>query len=92
MHTENMLELLERQKSGRSDLSVVATPSLDAEVDGAFDALPLRTYRDTFICSPDYDAALCAKPQSLADISKRPLIVLRKGTQTRDALERWDVT
>lgn len=87
MHTENMLELLEMQKAGKTDLSVVATPSLDAEVDGALDALPLRTYRYTFICSPEYDAALCAKSQTLADIAKRPLIVLRKGTQTRDVLE-----
>lgn len=87
IHTENMVELLNLQKAGGTDLSVIATPTLSAEVDPALIAVPLRTYRYTFVCSPKYEPALLVKPQPLAEIAKRSLIVMKKGTQTRDLLD-----
>lgn len=88
MHTENMQELKELQRVGDTDIAVIATPTLELPLDSDLDIIPLALYRYVFIADATHYEKLRSQQLSLVDLSKYPIIALKKHTLTRSFLDQ----
>ena len=88
MHTENMQELKQLQRIGDTDIAVIATPTLDVPQDNDLEFIPLALYRYIFIAEATHYEKLRGQQLSLIDLTKYPLIALKKHTLTRSFLDK----
>lgn len=89
MVTENMHELTEFQKAGRTDLAIIATSSLDLPQDRELEFEPLSMYRYVFIAERSHYEFLQGKQLTFTELAQYPIIALKKGTLTRDYLDNY---
>lgn len=88
MHTENMQELKELQRVGDTDIAVIATPTLELPRDNDLDFIPLSLYRYVFIAEATHYEKLRSQQLTLVELSKYPIIALKKHTLTRTFLDK----
>jgi LysR family transcriptional regulator, cyn operon transcriptional activator len=79
--TPESLELLRRQEV---DMALVHLPVASDE----FTLTPIRQITDCFVAGERFREAL-SKPLHLSELTRLPLLVLERGTNTREALDDW---
>ena len=87
IQVENRREVLrELVRSGKVDFSLEAVHETRA-IEGPLEIIPLALYRNYFAASREAFGKLEGKPLTLAELNRHPLIVLRKGADSRTYLE-----
>ena len=79
--TPESLELLRRQEV---DMALVHLPMSSEE----FNLTPIRQITDCFVAGERFREAL-SEPLHLSELTRLPLLVLERGTNTREALDDW---
>ena len=77
-------EIKTQLKEGQIDLGFVHLPVIDPDLN----TVQLTTIQDCFVVGPAY-SKLAEQPISTADIAKIPLLLLSRGSNTRQFIERW---
>jgi len=80
----NTADLTRRLKEGRIDLGIVHLPIADPDLT-VVESLAIR---ETFVVGPAY-RSIADRPASAADLAKLPLLLLSRGSSTRDFIEGW---
>lgn len=73
-----------RLKEGQIDLGFVHLPVVDLDLH----LVPLTTIQDCFVVGPAL-GRLAERPVTTAELAGLPLLLLSKGSHTREFIERW---
>ncbi|TVX96933.1 LysR family transcriptional regulator [Cohnella terricola] len=80
----NSAAIQSRLKDGQIDLGFVHLPFVDPELE----IQQLVAIQDGFVVGPSY-RSLTEQPMTTGDLAKLPLLLLSRGSSTREFIERW---